>query len=174
VIRAILFDRDGTLIADNPGNRDPNAIVLMTGARDAVERARAAGAKIGVVTNQPGLAQGTITRAEIDALHARIEESLGPFDGWFICAHALHERCACRKPEPGLLLDALEKFAVGVRECVMIGDIGSDVEAANTIGMRSILVPTEITLPQEIISAPLVARTLPEAVEYAFAEAAAA
>jgi len=174
VIRAILFDRDGTLIADNPGNRDPDAIVLIDGARQAIARARAAGVKLGVVTNQPGLAQGTMTRAEVDAIHARLEELLGPFDGWFVCPHAAHERCACRKPEPGLLVNALERFGVGVRECVMIGDIGSDVKAAGAIGMRSVLVPTGITLPQEIIAAPLVARTLLEAVECVIAEAAAA
>jgi len=174
MIRAVLFDRDGTLIADHPGNRDPSAIVLMNGAREAVERARAYGLKVGIVTNQPGLAQGDITRAELEAMHARVDELLGPFDGWFVCPHASHERCACRKPEPGLLLDALGALGVGVRECVMIGDIGADVEAARAIGMRAVLVPTEITLPHEVLAAPAVARTLLEAVEYAIGEGVAA
>lgn len=174
MIRAVLFDRDGTLIADGPDNCDPAAVVPMPGAREAVQRARALNLRVGIVSNQPALAEGRMTRAQMNAVNARIEELLGPFDGWFICPHAGFERCSCRKPEPGLLLDALAAFNVCVRECVMIGDIGSDVDAARAIGMRSILVPTPVTLPHEIARAPLVAASLPEALEAALAEEVAA
>lgn len=174
MIRAILFDRDGTLIAYNPGNRNARGVQPMEGAREAVVRARAYGLKLGVVTNQPGLTRGEITRTELDSVHRHIDEILGPFDGWFVCPHAHYERCHCRKPQPGLLLDALAAFGVSAGECVMIGDIGSDVEAARAIGMRAILVPTAVTLPDEVVSAPLVARSLLEAVESVIGEAAAA
>jgi len=174
MIRAILFDRDGTLIADDPGNDNPQSIAAIPGAADAVHRARQSGLKIGVVTNQPGVAEGAITRVQLAAMHERIDEMLGPFEGWFVCPHAQHECCACRKPQPGLLLDALFAFGVAVRECVMIGDIGSDIAAAQAIGMKAILVPTAITLPHEVIASPVVARTLLEAVEYAMGEVAAA
>lgn len=174
MIRAVLFDRDGTLVADVPQNRDASPPVFMPGAREAIARARALGLQIGVVTNQPALAQGRITRKAFDAANARIEAETGAFDGWFICPHAAFERCACRKPEPGLLLDALAAFGVCVRECVMIGDIGSDVDAAHAIGMRAVLVPTSVTLPDEIANAPLVAHSLLEALEIALGEEVAA
>ena len=174
MIRAILFDRDGTLIADDPGNCNAQAIVAMPGSAEAVRCARECGVKIGVVTNQPGIARGDITRAQVALMHERIDEMLGPFDGWFICPHAEHEGCHCRKPQPRLLLDALSAFGVGVRECVMIGDIGSDIDAARAIGMHAILVPTAITLPNEVLASPVVAHTLLEAVEYATSEVAAA
>jgi len=174
VIRAILFDRDGTLVADDPENRDPSAVTLMPGAREAVERARAFGLRIGIVTNQPGLADGRITRVQMNALNARVEELLGPVDGWFVCPHAAFERCGCRKPEPGLLLDALAAFGVCVRDCAMIGDIGSDVDAARAIGMRAVLVPTSVTLEHEIAGAPLVAGSLLEALDAALHEDVAA
>lgn len=174
MIRAVLFDRDGTLVADDPANRDPSAVSLMPGAREAVERARALGLRVGVVTNQPGLADGRITRAQLDAIDARIEELLGPFDGWFVCPHGAFERCTCRKPQPGLLLDALAAFGTCVRECAMIGDIGSDIDAARAIGMRAVLVPTHITLASEIAAAPLVASSLFEALDVALHEDVAA
>jgi histidinol phosphatase-like enzyme len=84
--------------------------------------------------------------------------------------HAPEDACTCRKPQPGLILRALAALGVAPDECVMIGDIGSDVEAAQRAGVPTILVPTPVTLPQEIENAPVVCNDLVEAVDRVLAQ----
>ena len=167
IARTLLLDRDGTLVVDRPGNRDARAIALMPTARAAVEYARAAGMNVGVVTNQPGIAAGTLTQETLARLHDRVEELAGPIDAWFVCPHAAHASCTCRKPGPGLIVTAARHFGVEPQACVVIGDIGADVEAAHAAGAQAILVPTDVTRPGEIAAAPRVARTLLDAVHMA-------
>ncbi|MBM0260261.1 HAD-IIIA family hydrolase, partial [Micromonospora sp. 4G55] len=100
---AVLLDRDGTLVEDVPYNGDPEKVRPMPGARAALDRLRAAGLRLGVVTNQSGLAKGLFTAAQMRAVHARIETLLGPFDTWQVCPHDDGDDCACRKPAPGLV-----------------------------------------------------------------------
>jgi len=163
--RAVLFDRDGTLVADVPYNGDPERVEPMPGAREALARLRAAGVATAVISNQCGVALGKVTRADVDAVNARIERELGPLGPVFVCTHAPDDGCRCRKPAPGLIEDAARALGVEPRDCVVVGDIGSDVEAAHAAGARAILVPTTITRPEEIAAAPLVARDLAEAIE---------
>jgi HAD superfamily hydrolase (TIGR01662 family) len=59
---------------------------------------------VGVVSNQSGIGRGLLTRAQVDAVNARVAELLGPFDTWQLCPHAPEEDCACRKPRPGMVL----------------------------------------------------------------------
>ncbi len=162
--RAILFDRDGTLIVDRPGNKDPEKIELMPHAGDAVALAREWGWAVGVVTNQPAVANGEIDQAELFRLHARIEELAGPIDGWFVCIHGTTDECECRKPEPGLIVAASQRFGIPTERCVVVGDIGADVEAAQAAGALSVLVPTTVTRREEIDAAPIVANDILDAV----------
>jgi len=155
--RAILFDRDGTLIVDAPPNSDPAAIQLMPRAADAVVAAREHGYFVGVVTNQPGAVPPF-------RVHARIEELIGRIDGWFVCVHLPEDACSCRKPQPGLIAAAARRFGIETAECAVIGDIGSDMEAARAAGACGVLVPTHVTRVEEIASAPAVANDVLEAV----------
>jgi histidinol-phosphate phosphatase family protein len=148
--RAVLFDRDGTLVRDVPFNRDPEAVEPMPGALAALDRLRAAGIAVGVVTNQSGVARGLISSAEVEAVNERIEKLLGPFGTWAVCPHGPDDGCECRKPLPGLILRAAADLGVEPHECVVIGDIGTDVQAARAAGARGILVPTPVTCPSEI------------------------
>ncbi|KHD73700.1 haloacid dehalogenase [Actinoplanes utahensis] len=150
----MLFDRDGTLVVDVPYNGDPDQVRLMPGARAALDRLRAAGLRIGVVTNQSGLARGRFTAERMEAVHRRIEELLGPFDTWQICPHDDTAGCRCRKPEPGMVYAAAKALGTIPERCVMVGDIGRDMEAALAAGATGILVPTAITLPAEVAAAP--------------------
>ncbi len=163
-VRAVLFDRDGTLVHDVPYNGDPEQVELVPGAREAVDAVRAAGLAVGVVSNQSGIGRGLLTRGQVDAVNARVAELLGPFDTWQLCPHAPEEDCACRKPRPGMVLAAAAALGVDPTECVLIGDIGADVEAAQAAGARSVLVPTPMTRPEEVAAAPAVAATLTDAV----------
>lgn len=162
--QAVLFDRDDTLIADVPYNGDPDAVAPIPGAREELARLRAAELKVGVVTNQSGVARGFITDAQMRAVNRRVEELLGPFDTWQVCPHGPADACSCRKPRPGLVLAAAMDLGVAPDRCVVIGDIGSDMGAAHAAGAHGILVPTPVTLLHEIEAAPEVAGTLGEAV----------
>jgi histidinol-phosphate phosphatase family protein len=168
MIRAVLFDRDGTLIADTPDKHE--RLNVMPLANRAVQRLREHNIRIGVVTNQPALARGTLRENELRDLHRRIERQVGAIDGWFVCPHPESASCICRKPEPGLILQAAQQFGVAPHECAVIGDIGSDVEAAESAGARGVLVPTPVTLPEEVARAPVVCSNLLDAVDYLLEE----
>jgi D-glycero-D-manno-heptose 1,7-bisphosphate phosphatase len=167
MIRAVLFDRDGTLIVDRSGFS--SRVTLMPYAREALQSLRSRGLRLGVVTNQPCVAQGTVHYNEVCEINQRISEELGPIDGWFICPHDANDRCDCRKPLPGLIYDACRQFEVSPDECAVIGDIGSDVDAASAAGAYPILVPTPVTLPEELSRAPVVCTDLRHAVDHIFA-----
>ncbi|MEV5408986.1 HAD family hydrolase [Thermopolyspora sp. NPDC052614] len=169
---AVLFDRDGTLILDVPYNRDPDEVRPMPGAAAALDRVRRAGVPIAVVTNQSGIARGVISPARLAAVNRRVEELLGPFDVWEICPHGEADGCPCRKPRPGMILRAARRLGVAPSGCVVIGDIGRDVEAAARAGARGILVPTPVTLPAEVEAAAETAPDLRAAVELALSATA--
>jgi HAD superfamily hydrolase (TIGR01662 family) len=162
---AVLFDRDGTLVHDVPYNGDPALVRPVDGAKQALDRLRAAGLRIGVVTNQSGLARGHFGPADLAAVNARIEELLGPFDTWQICPHDEQAGCRCRKPAPGMILAAAAALGTTADRCVVVGDIGRDVAAAEAAGATSVLVPTRETLLTEVASAPSVAESIGDAVE---------
>lgn len=164
---AVLFDRDGTLIHDVPYNRDPRKVRPVAGAREAIERLRAAGVRTGVVTNQSGVGRRMMGSVDVYRVNRRVDELLGPFDVWRVCPHHPEQGCRCRKPKPGLILSACRALGVPPQSVVVIGDIGSDMEAAQRAGARGILVPTEVTLKEEIEAAPAVATDVLAAVALA-------
>lgn len=147
---AVLLDRDNTLIEDVPYLADPQWIRPMPGAEQALSTIRASGVLLGIVTNQSGLARGYITETQLDAVHTRVDELLGPFHTWQICPHGPDEGCPCRKPAPGMVQRANAMLGVRAHRCVVIGDIGSDVRAAQAAGAHAVLVPTARTLSQEV------------------------
>jgi histidinol-phosphate phosphatase family protein len=169
---AVLLDRDGTLVEDVPYNGEPERVAPMPDARAALDRLRRAGIPVAVVSNQSGVARGLVTAEQVDAVNRRVEELLGPFAAWAVCPHGPDEGCACRKPSPGLVLETAGRLGVEPAACVLIGDIGSDVEAARAAGARAILVPTAKTRREEIEAAPQVAPTLMHAVELVLGGAA--
>jgi len=169
---AILFDRDGTLIVDVAYNGDPSRVEPIPGAREALEHVRAAGIPIAIVSNQSGVGRGLLTMEDVDAVHRRIAELLGPVGPAFVCPHRPDEGCGCRKPMPGLVTRAADALGVPVERCVVIGDIGADVDAALAAGARPILVPTDATMREEIERAPEVAASLEDAVTAALSERA--
>jgi D-glycero-D-manno-heptose 1,7-bisphosphate phosphatase len=164
-LKAVLFDRDGTLVVDVPYNSDPSLVEAMPGAKAALDSLRAGGFAVGVITNQSGVARGLLTAADVVGVNARVEELLGPFDVWEMCPHSAEDGCPCRKPAPGMVLSACRRLGILAAEAALIGDIGSDVLAAEAAGARGILVPTPVTRTEEVDEARLVARDLAEAVD---------
>jgi histidinol-phosphate phosphatase family protein len=161
----VLFDRDGTLVRDFPYNGNPDWIRPMDGAREALDRLRSHSVRIGVVTNQSGVARGLLTAAQVDACNARLVELLGPFDTVQVCLHGPDDGCACRKPAPGMVLAACAELGVAPARCVVIGDVAADIEAATAAGAVGILVPTPVTRRQEVAAAARRAEDLATAVD---------
>lgn len=164
---AVLFDRDGTLVADVPYNGDPERVAPMPTALEAVAAVRERGIPVGVVSNQSGVARGLLTHHQVDAVRRRVEDLFGPFGVWAVCPHGPDDGCACRKPAPGLVLAACDRLGVRASRTVVIGDIGSDMAAARAAGARGVLVPTSVTRREEIAAADRVAGDLREAVRLA-------
>jgi D-glycero-D-manno-heptose 1,7-bisphosphate phosphatase len=159
-VRAALFlDRDGVLndLAPDPDTGlpesplDPDDVVLMAGAADAIVRARSAGYAVVGVSNQPAAAKGTVPLGQLEAVQARVLELLAAegatLDAMYVCFHHpdgvvqdLAVRCRCRKPEPGLLLDAAAELDLDLSASWLVGDTDSDVAAAAAAGVRAALV----------------------------------
>ena len=163
---AVLFDRDGTLVVDVPYCADPALVTPVATAPAALALLRAAGIPVGVVSNQSGIARGLLDREQVDAVNKRVDDLLGPFDVWQVCPHGPDDGCSCRKPQPGMVLAAADALGVAPEDVAVVGDIGADVGAARAAGARSVLVPTPVTLPEEVDAAPVVCPDLLSAVRH--------
>lgn len=147
--RAVFIDKDGTLVQDVPYNVDPALIELLPGVGDALRRLQDAGFLLFVVSNQPGVALGRFPARALGVVEVRLDELLAPFGvmiaAYCWCPHAPAGTrgaiaCTCRKPRPGLLLDAAATHGVALARSWMVGDILDDVEAGNRAGCRTVLV----------------------------------
>jgi D-glycero-D-manno-heptose 1,7-bisphosphate phosphatase len=148
---ALFLDRDGVLNVDQGYVHRWADFRWIPGAREAVAAANAAGWLVIVVTNQSGVGRGYYTEDDMHALHARMSEDLAQIgahiDAVYFCPHhpdAAHDRYRHpdppdRKPNPGMLLRAIEDFPIDVKRSLLVGDKGSDIEAARRVGVRALL-----------------------------------
>ena len=147
--RAVFLDRDGVL--NRPLVRDglpcpPSSAAefeLYDDVADGCARLKAAGYLLVVVTNQPDVGRGTQTRAEVDAMHAKLLSALPMIDRIEVCFHAGSdhgEPCLCRKPRPGMLLAAAATLQIDLRRSYLIGDRWRDVDCARAAGCRAIFI----------------------------------
>jgi D-glycero-D-manno-heptose 1,7-bisphosphate phosphatase len=148
--RAVFLDKDGTLIKDVPYNVDPEQIRLTVGAGDGLQRLHQMGYALIVISNQSGVARGYFSESALAAVEQRLRALLElfgiPLAGFYYCPHhpegAVAEyaiACNCRKPAPGLLLQAARDHAVDLAASWFIGDILNDVEAGRGAGCQTIL-----------------------------------
>jgi HAD superfamily hydrolase (TIGR01662 family) len=161
----VLFDRDGTLVHDVPYNGEPALVDPVPGAREALDRLRREGVRVGLVSNQSGVGSGRLTPEQVEVVNRRLEELVGELDVVRVCPHDRDEGCPCRKPAPGLVTDACAALGVEPDRCVVVGDIGTDMAAATAAGARGILVPTHATRRDEVAAAERVVATLSGAVD---------
>lgn len=139
-MKAFFLDRDGVLIDDSiPYMYRPEDVIVYPFVAEALKRIKAAGYEIFVVTNQPGISEGKIKASEVESVCGRIDEILlaegAPVPRkYFYCPHMPKDHCSCRKPEPGLLLQAAEEFGIDLGKSFMIGDRISDMQAAEAAG----------------------------------------
>jgi D-glycero-D-manno-heptose 1,7-bisphosphate phosphatase len=140
--RAVCLDRDGTVIHDANYPRDPRDVRLIPGAAEALAELQRQGYLIVLVSNQSGIGRGYLTPEEADRVHRRVLAELGAacvrVDGAYYCPHAPEDGCECRKPAPGLLLQAARELRFDPARSFMVGDKESDVEAGRRAGCRTI------------------------------------
>jgi len=170
-VRAVLFDRDGTLIENEEDPVDPERIRPLAGAVDAVRALRTEGIATGVVTNQGAVAEGRSTVHDVAARNAAVDREFGPFDTWQTCLHRASDGCGCRKPAPGMIRAAAHSLGIPPEQCVVIGDTEGDLLAARRAGARAVLVPNPATRASEVDDAPHVAPDLTTAVRWVLQEA---
>jgi D-glycero-D-manno-heptose 1,7-bisphosphate phosphatase len=145
VRRAVFLDRDGVLnhspIQDGKpvSPRGVDDVEILPGVREACERLRAAGFMLIVVTNQPEIARGTLTREAVDAVNGYLADRL-PLDEIVICPHDDGDDCDCRKPKPGMLLDAAHRHHLDVRKSYLVGDRWRDVGAGEAAGCTTVFI----------------------------------
>jgi D-glycero-D-manno-heptose 1,7-bisphosphate phosphatase len=166
---AVFLDRDGVLIHTNVVAGKPYAIRnlaeyhLLPGVKGACNRLKAAGFMLVVVTNQPDLDNQLVTPETMAAIHARLYEDL-PLDGIYTCPHDKRRGCSCRKPQPGLLVQAAVELTLDLRKSWMVGDRASDVAAGNSAGCRAVFIDCGYGEPKPE-NPDAVARSLAEAAE---------
>jgi len=148
-INAVIFDRDETLITDVPFNGDPEKVAALPETRALLDRLRASGLRLAVVSNQSGVGRGYISMEQVIAVNRRVDELLGPFGGFFVCPHAPEDACECRKPKPKLILDAARALGVAPQACLVVGDRDSDVAAARNAGA----IPLKVNGPRDLAKA---------------------
>ena len=143
----MLIDRDG-VVNDDGGDfvRSASEFVPIPGSLEAIARLNAAGLSVALVTNQSGIARGYLDLKILDSIHAAMAEALGCVGGHvdriFVCPHGPEDGCGCRKPAPGLILEAMSEFGIGAGETIFIGDRRSDLEAAQTATCHAMLTRT--------------------------------
>lgn len=152
--RAVFLDRDGVLNrAVVRGGRPyaPTSLAefeLLPGVGEAIHSLRAAGFQLVVVTNQPDVATGKISRDVVEQMHQRLRALL-PVDDIKVCYHAEKDNCPCRKPKPGLLLEAAEERGIELSGSFMIGDRWRDVAAGKAAGCTTLLIDYGYAEPRE-------------------------
>ncbi len=146
-MRALFLDRDGVINRERADYvKSWDEFELLPGALAALQSLASFDGPIVVITNQSAIGRGLVERATVDRIHHNLRELVisngGRIDGFFVCPHHPDEQCACRKPKPGLLLQAARAFALHLPDCIFVGDAISDFLAAQTVGCASILVQT--------------------------------
>jgi D-glycero-D-manno-heptose 1,7-bisphosphate phosphatase len=144
-VRAVFLDRDGVLneVVVRDGLPYPPASLenlrLAPDAAASLARLKAAGFLLIVITNQPDVARGTQSRAIAEAMNRAIAAAL-PLDDFFTCWHDDADACPCRKPKPGLLLEAAARHAIDLSASFFIGDRWRDIDAGAAAGCRTVLI----------------------------------
>lgn len=147
MIDAIFLDRDGTLNVERADYvKSIDELVMLPGALNALGSLSTLAIPIIVITNQSAIGRGIVAQATIDAIHAHLRALVGTdggrIDAFYVCPHHPADRCACRKPQPGLLLAAAADFQIKLTRCIFVGDSITDYEAARTVGCQPVLVRT--------------------------------
>ena len=141
-LRAVFLDRDGVInksIVRSGKPYPPNNLAeleILPRVPEALRRLKEAGFALIVVSNQPDVARGTIARADVEAINEFLGRAL-PIDEFRVCYHDSGDKCSCRKPNPGMLLDAARERGLDLAASAMVGDRWGDIEAGQRAGCKT-------------------------------------
>src|SRR5437763_1882147 len=142
--RAVFIDRDGTVMHDADYCSDPKQVQIFDGAAATLRRLKSAGYKIIVITNQSGIGRGFFTEKQYRAVEAEVSRQLGKglIDATYFCPDVPGQPSKCRKPAPGMVLQAARELNIDLSRSFLIGDKEIDAECAHNAGVRGIRVRT--------------------------------
>jgi len=144
--KAIFLDRDGTLIKQADDIVRPSQIHVLENVPEGLRMMRDLGYRLIVITNQPVVGKGLITKAGVEklneVLNARFKKKKAEIDAFYICPHRYWAKCPCRKPKLGLVREAARRFKIDLRQSFFVGDDMRDVETGSRGKMQTILVMT--------------------------------
>ncbi len=170
----VFLDRDGTLNYD-PGYLKVAAdLKLLAGVGPALARLKRAGARLVVVTNQSGVGRGIVTLQDLEAIHARLqgllEQEDAALDAIYFCPHHPNDGCRCRKPNVGMVERAVSELELDLRRSYLIGDHARDIQLANRVGAKAILLTTAL-VDTQALDRLKVEQAMPDAVTKSMTEA---
>jgi histidinol-phosphate phosphatase family protein len=173
-VPAVFLDRDGTVIFDKNYLSSPKQVKLYSYAADSINRLRAAGFKVIIVTNQSGVARGMFTERDLQKIHERfvflLKKAGAEIDAIYYCPHIDEDSCNCRKPKPGMVLQGAKDFNIDLEKSYTVGDSIRDYLLGYNTGGKGILVLTghgkkqQTKIAQEKIKPMAVCKTLKDAV----------
>ncbi|OGP70297.1 MAG: D,D-heptose 1,7-bisphosphate phosphatase [Deltaproteobacteria bacterium RBG_13_60_28] len=142
----VFLDRDGTINEEMGYINHLSRFVLLPRTGAAIKRLNDAGVKVVVVTNQSGAARGYFPSSLVEEVHAHLQNLLAAagarLDGIYTCLHSPQDGCACRKPKPGLLLQAAQELNLDLSRSYLVGDRHMDIQTGARAGVKGILVLT--------------------------------
>lgn len=144
---AVFLDRDGVICENREDHVKSWAeFAFIPGAIEAVASLTRAGLKVFIATNQAVVGRGIISKRTLDQIHSAMLDMLagagGRVEAVLVCPHHPDDECACRKPKPGLLLDAAKVHKVDLAGSFVVGDAGPDLDAGRAAGCSTVLVRT--------------------------------
>jgi HAD superfamily hydrolase (TIGR01662 family) len=151
MMRAVFFDRDGTLMEEVHYCADPALVRVLPGVPDALGCLKRAGFGIFLITNQSGIGRGLIDERQYEAVNREFlrQAGEGSIDATYYCPDAPGVSSRCRKPEPGMVLRAAAEHAIDLSASYFVGDKAADIECGRRAGTRTILVLTGYGAEQE-------------------------
>jgi D-glycero-D-manno-heptose 1,7-bisphosphate phosphatase len=164
---AVFIDRDGTIMQDADYCSDPQQVKLFSHVPEALKRLKSKDFKLIIITNQSGIGRGFFSVDQYRAVEAEILRQLGTdlIDATYFCPHPSDQGCDCRKPSPGMILQAAREHRIDLTRSFLIGDKEIDAECGRRLGVRTIRVRTGSDRNTSDSIADWVAEDLPAAVE---------
>ena len=168
---AVFLDRDGTMMEDCDYCSDPKDVRIFSGVPEALRSLRSRGFKLIVITNQSGIGRGLMTVEQYRAVEAEVLRQLhGLIGATYFCPDVPGQRSICRKPAPGMILQAKREHGIDLSRSFFIGDKEIDVECGRNAGVRTVRVQTGFQQDTTASTADWVAKNLPAAAEIILAE----
>jgi len=164
---AVFIDRDGTIMQDADYCSDPQQVKIFPRVAEALRRLKSKGFKVIIITNQSGIGRGFFTVEQYRAVEAEVLRQLGDglIDATYFCPDVPGQHSSCRKPAPGMIVEATREHQIDLARSFLIGDKEIDAECGRNVGVRTIRVRTGLDRETAGSMADWVAEDLPAAAE---------